>query len=174
MSLQEQLELRIEREISNQMDTILEKVNRIAKKFSIDNKDEKSPFKNVLAVATDSSSSLEVIKNYIRYQIGRKDSSLIWKSLVEEDMFAIALVKELNKLNEDVTKILQKLRKNIPKNNPLESYLTDTQNRERIERNIHLKIAQLYLGYLAREHTAMVGEKKEREKREKKREKTKV
>ena len=160
LSLQEQLELRIEREISNQMDAIIEKVNRIAKKFSIATKDKKSPFKNVLAVATDSSSSLEVIKNYIRYQIGRKDSSPIWKILNEEDMFAIALVKELDKLNEDVTKILQKMRKNIPKSNPLESYLTDTQNRERIERNIHLKIAQLYLGYLAREHTAMVGEKK--------------
>jgi hypothetical protein len=80
LSLQEQLELRIEREISNQMDAIIEKVNRIAKKFSIAKQDKKSPFKNVLAVATDSSSSLEVIKNYIRYQIGRKDSSPIWKA----------------------------------------------------------------------------------------------
>lgn len=159
LSLQEQLELRIEREISNQMDAIIEKVNRIAKKFSIATKDKKSPFKNVLAVATDSSSSLEVIKNYIRYQIGRKDSSPIWKIFNEQDMFAIALVKELDNLNEDVTKILQKLRRNIPKSNPLESYLTDSQNREKIERNIHLKIAQLYLGYLAREHTAMVGER---------------
>jgi hypothetical protein len=71
----------------------------------------------------------------------------------------MALVKELENLNEDVTKILQRLRKAIPKSNPLESYLTDSLNREKIERNIHLKIAQLYLGYLAREHTAMVGEK---------------
>jgi hypothetical protein len=160
LSLQEQLELRIEREISNQMDAIIEKVNRIAKKFSIANKDEKSPFKNVLAVATDSSSSLEVIKNYIRYQIGRKDSSPIWKAPNGQELFAMALVKELDHLNEDVKKILQRLRKAIPKSNPLEYYLTDTQTRDQIERNIHLKIAQLYLGYLAREHTAMVAEKK--------------
>lgn len=159
LSLQEQLELRIEREISNQMDAIIKKVNRIAKKFSIASKDKKSPFKNVLAVATDSSSSLEVIKNYIRYQIGRKDSSPIWKTPNDQELFAMALVKELDNLNEDVTKILQRLRKAIPKSNPLESYLTDSLNREKIERNIHLKIAQLYLGYLAREHTAMVGEK---------------
>lgn len=158
-SLQEQLELRIERQISYQMDAIIEKVNKIAKKFSIASKDKKSPFKNVLAVATDSSSSLEVIKNYIRYQIGRKDSSPIWKSLNEQEKFAMALVKELENLNEDVKKILQRLRKAIPKSNPLEYYLTDTQTRDRIEKNIHLKIAQLYLGYLAREHTAMVGEK---------------
>jgi hypothetical protein len=162
LSLQEQLELRIEREISNQMDAIIEKVNRIAKKFSIAKEDKKSPFKNVLAVATDSSSSLEVIKNYIRYQIGRKDSSPIWKIPKEQELFAMALVKELENLNEDVTKILQRLRKAIPKSNPLESYLTDSLNREKIERNIHLKIAQLYLGYLAREHTAMVGEDKEK------------
>jgi len=160
LSLQEQLELRIEREISNQMDAIIEKVNRIAKKFSIANKDKKSPFKNVLAVATDSSSSLEVIKNYIRYQIGRKDSSPIWKAANDQELFAMALVKELENLNEDVKKILQRLRKAIPKSNPLEYYLTDPQTRDQIERNIHLKIAQLYLGYLAREHTAMVGEKK--------------
>jgi len=159
LSLQEQLELRIEREISNQMDAIIQKVNRIAKKFSIASKDKKSPFKNVLAVATDSSSSLEVIKNYIRYQIGRKDSSPIWKAPKDQELFAMALVKELENLNDDVTKILQRLRKAIPKSNPLESYLTDSLNREKIERNIHLKIAQLYLGYLAREHTAMVGEK---------------
>jgi hypothetical protein len=159
LSLQEQLELRIEREISNQMDAIIKKVNRIAKNFSIASKDKKSPFKNVLAVATDSSSSLEVIKNYIRYQIGRKDSSPIWKTTKDQELFAMALVKELEKLNEDVTKILQRLRKAIPKSNPLESYLTDSLNREKIERNIHLKIAQLYLGYLAREHTAIVGEK---------------
>lgn len=160
LSLQEQLELRIERQISNQMDAIIEKVNRIAKKFSIANQDEKSPFKNVLAVATDSSSSLEVIKNYIRYQIGRKDSSPIWKIRKDQELFAMALVKEVENLNEDVTKILQRLRKAIPKSNPLESYLTDSQNRDKIERNIHLTIAQLYLGYLAREHIAMLGEKK--------------
>jgi hypothetical protein len=141
LSLQEQLELRIEREISNQMDAIIEKVNRIAKKFSIAKEDKKSPFKNVL---------------------GRKDSSPIWKIPKEQELFAMALVKELENLNEDVTKILQRLRKAIPKSNPLESYLTDSLNREKIERNIHLKIAQLYLGYLAREHTAMVGEDKEK------------
>lgn len=158
LSLQEQLELRIEREISKQMDEIIQKVNRIAKNFSIASQDKKSPFKNVLAVATDSSSSLEVIKNYIRYQVGRKDSSPIWKELNEKEKFAMALVKELDNLNDDVEKILQRLRKAIPKSNPLESYLTDSQNREKIKKNIHLKIAQLYLGYLAREHTAMVGE----------------
>jgi hypothetical protein len=160
LSLEEQLELRIEREISNQMDEIIKNVNSLAKKFSIDSEDKKSPFKNVLAVATDTSSSLEVIKNYIRYQVGRKDASPIWKSGNKQELFAMALVKELENLNEEVKKILQRLRKAIPKSNPLESYLTDSQNRERIERKIHLKIAQLYLGYLAREHTAMVGEKK--------------
>lgn len=159
ISLKEQLELRIEREISNQMDEVIKKIKTLAEKFSIASKDKKSPFKNVLAVATDSSSSLEVIKNYIRYQVGRKDSSPIWKSAKEQEIFAMELVKELENLNDDVKKIVQRLRKAIPKSNPLESYLTDSQNREKIERNIHLKIAQLYLGYLAREHTAMVGEK---------------
>jgi hypothetical protein len=38
LSLQEQLELRIEREISNQMDAIIEKVNRIAKNSQLPTK----------------------------------------------------------------------------------------------------------------------------------------
>ncbi|MGF1498501.1 MAG: hypothetical protein ACFB8W_17005 [Elainellaceae cyanobacterium] len=34
-------------------------------------------------------------------------------------------------------------------------------NRGTLERSLHLELAQLYLGYLAREHTAQVGEKAE-------------
>jgi hypothetical protein len=41
----------------------------------------------------------------------------------------------------------------------LQPYLDNQQNREQLEKDIHLKLAQLYLGYLAREHTALVGEK---------------
>jgi hypothetical protein len=52
------------------------------------------------------------------------------------------------------------VRKSIPKENPLENYLTDTQNQAQFIKSIHLKLTRLYLGYLAREHTALVGEEK--------------
>jgi len=159
--LREQLALRLEREISNQMDELIgKKVIPIAKKFSIATKDKKSPFRNVLAVATESSSSLEVIKNYIRYQVGRKESSAIWKTSTDNELFAKAVVNDLNNLSQDAHQIVERLRRVISKGDSLEPYLEDNQNREKLEKNIHLKLAQLYLGYLAREHTASVGESK--------------
>lgn len=159
--LTEQLALRLEREISNQMDEVIgNKVKPISQKFSIASTDEKSPFRNVLAVATDSSSSLEVIKNYIRYQVGRKESSPIWKTSKDSELFAQAVVNDLQNLSQDAQEIVQRLRRAIPKGNSLEPYLEDNQNREKIKKELHLKLAQLYLGYLAREHTASVGESK--------------
>lgn len=159
--LREQLVLRIEREISRQMDEIIgAKILPIAKKFSIATKDKKSPFRNVLAVATESSSSLEVIKNYIRYQVGRKESSPIWKNSKDNELFAKAVVDDLNNLSQDAHEIVQRLRRAIPKGNSLEPYLEDNQNRDKLKKELHLKLAQLYLGYLAREHTALVGESK--------------
>jgi hypothetical protein len=45
--LTEQLALRLEREISNQMDELIgNKVKPISRKFSIASKDKKSPFRN--------------------------------------------------------------------------------------------------------------------------------
>ncbi|KAB8331436.1 hypothetical protein SD80_023270 [Scytonema tolypothrichoides VB-61278] len=156
--LQEQLALRIEKQISYQMDEVLGKVRKISRDFSIASKDKKSPFRNVLAVATDSGSSLEVIKNYIRYQVGRSGSSPIWTTLKDKELFAKAVVQDLDNLIQDAQAILTRIRKDIPKDHALEPYLEDNQNRERLKKDIHLKLVQLYLGYLAREHTALVGE----------------
>lgn len=157
-ALQEQLALRIERQISYQMDEILFKIQNIAKKFAIASKDKKSPFRNVVAVATDSSSSLEVIKNYIRYQVGRSSSSPIWKTSTDNKLFATAVVEDINSLSENAQKILTSIRKEIPNSNDLSPYLDKTQNQEQMKKYLHLKLTQLYLGYLAREHTASVGE----------------
>ncbi len=156
--LKEQLALRIEKETSKQMDEVIRKVNTISKEFDIASKDKKSPFRNVLAVATDSSSSLEVIKNYIRYQVGRSGSSPIWTSLKDKTLFAQAVVKELDGLNQDAQVILRRIREEVPKDHALEPYLENNENREHLKKEIHLKLVQLYLGYLAREHTASVGE----------------
>ena len=156
--LKEKLALRLEKEISNQMDEVIRKVTEISEKFSIASKDKRSPFRNVLAVATDSSSSLEVIKNYIRYQVGRSGSSPIWTTSKDKELFAAAVVKDLDNLIQDAQEILQRLRKDISKGNVLEPHIEDKQSQEQFKKDIHLKLTQLYLGYLARQHTALVGE----------------
>jgi len=159
--LEEQLEFRIQKAISEQMDNVLEKVSKIAHKFSIETRDKKSPFRNVLSVATESGSSIEIIKNFIKYQVGRSGSSPIWKTKQEKELFATAVISDINSLlTVDTEEILDNLRRNIKKNNQLNSFVDNPNNQKELKIKIHLKITQLYLGYLAREHTALLGEQK--------------
>ncbi len=214
----DRLALRIEREVQQQMDGILESIKKISTEYKIADKDKKSPFRNVLAVAVGSGSSLEIIKNYIRYQVGRGgNASPIWSLRREENqrLFAQELVSELDNLSTDVIQILDRVRKsliepsqetqdaasgeiledatlgsaNLPQFEPTDdetkesladnsfsekkdlvdklpsdqekllSYLDDEDNQKTIRKSLHLELVQLYLGYLAREHTAQVGEK---------------
>ncbi|MEH2295169.1 hypothetical protein [Nostoc sp.] len=156
--LKEQLALRVEKGITNQIDEIIRKMVEISKRFAIAGKDEKSPFRNVLGVSVDSSSSIEVIKNYIRYQIGRRGSSPIWTTSKDKEIFAVALVKELDDLKQDAESIVKNVQKGIAKGHDLESYIEESNNRHQLTKQIHMKLVQLYLGYLAREHTASIGE----------------
>ncbi|MGD1804653.1 hypothetical protein ACP6PL_04320 [Dapis sp. BLCC M126] len=142
------------------MDDIIEAIQKIANDFSIAQKDKKSPFRNVLAAATETGTSIEIIKNYIRYQVGRSGSSPIWKEKENQKLFASAVVEQIDSLLEKAEDILKIIRKNTSKGNPINDYLENLENRELYKKNLHLKLTQLYLGYLAREHTASVGENK--------------
>jgi uncharacterized protein YerC len=99
--LQEQLTLRTELEISRQMDDIILEIKGISKRFSIASEDPKSPFKNVLAAATESNASIESIKSYIRYQVGRSGTSRIWKLSKDKKLFATAVVEHIDNLIQD-------------------------------------------------------------------------
>lgn len=214
----DQLTLRIGQEIRQQMDSILENINKIATEYKIADEDKKSPFRNVLAVAVEPSSSLEIIKNYIRYQVGRgSNASPIWslRGGKDQKLFAQELVNALDNLSEDVDQILARVRESLTKlsekditdlagdlseneslasgepsqeesiseektdirfeetieqkdldsesslgQNDLLNYLTEDSIWKALKRSLHLELAQLYLGYIAREHTAQVGEKK--------------
>ena len=157
IELDKQLIFRIEREFNQQMDDIIKRMQQMAENFRIAEADKKSPFRNVLSVANEPSSSLEVIKNYIRYQVGRKDSSPVWKRTKDKKLFATAVVEQIDSLFNDVEEILQRVKKYLPDDSPLNSYLEDDQRRKELQKHFHLKAVQLYLGYLVREHTAQVG-----------------
>lgn len=225
IQLKDQLALRIENEVRQQMDDILGNIKQIAEKYGIADKDKKSPFRNVLAVSVEPSSSLEIIKNYIRYQVGRGgNASPIWSLKKDDNLFAKELVDALDNLSKDVDAILTRVeislgkpptpeldnaadevtednsaadsKDDLPKestaaemttNELLEeapsdqdtegqdaedktpepspgqkkllNYLANKDNRDTVKRSLHLELAQLYLGYLAREHIAQVGEK---------------
>ncbi len=158
--LTQQLEFRIQKAMTEQMDDVIKNIQKLAQRFSIATKDKKSPFRNVLSVAISSTSTVEVIKNFIKSQIGRSGGSPIWSTKNGNELFAIALVKEIEELDKYTQDVIKKVRKSIPKNNPLNHLVDNPDKQIELAKEIHLKLVQLYLGYLAREHTALVGEAK--------------
>lgn len=171
INVQEQLALRIDQGVSQQLDDVVLKVRSISKKFKIEEINERSPIKNVVTAATESVTSLEVIKNFIRYQAGRKTASEIWKLKDPENaksLFADEVVNNLNSLANNCKAILDAIESSISDSlevediskiekdrlKALDQYLQ--ANKSTIIQSLHLRLTRLYLGYLSREHTALV------------------
>lgn len=173
IGLEEQLALRLQQKLSQHLDQVITDIEEIAKQFDISSVKEKSPLKNVLSVAMDTSSSLGVIKVFILSQSGRKDSSPIWKlehnSAGKKTLFCQILVERLynlskvshqivSEIKEDVNEKLESLELDSLQRSNLESLKNYLQNKEQyIKQSLHLKLTQLYLGYLSRQHTALLG-----------------
>jgi hypothetical protein len=150
----EQLVLRIDQELRYQLDEIIQRLQKLAKEYNIGQKaDKRSPLRNILITSTDRTASVEVIKNQIRYQIGRKEGSEVWKIERNGVKFGEVIAQQLDALSQDAIEILKRIQETLPKDSLLQTYLNPKQlHREEVD--LHLKLAQLYLGYLVREHTA--------------------
>lgn len=141
-----QTNLKIEREIGLQMEEIIPNMQEFADSYNLSN--ERSPFRNVLNVATDPGSGIEVTKNYIRYQLGRRGANRMWQDTAGGDTtFATALVEKIDALATDAETILK-------------SVATDPEKEldEKQIQKVHLKLMQLYLGNLARYQAYLANE----------------
>ena len=122
------------------MEKLIPKMQKLAGNYNLADVREKSPFRNVLNVATESGSGIEVTKNYIRYQLGRSGANPMWRDTADRDeSFAVALVEEIEALSNDATAIVQSIKKEAE----LETDKEDIQR-------VHLRLMQLYLGNLSR------------------------
>lgn len=165
-TLENQLMLRINQATKSQLDQIIQDMQKMAENFDVKSVSERSPLRNVLNTAIDPMSSLEVIKNYIRYQTGRKSHSKIWDKKYNQQNFADAVIQGIDDLSTHIDKVLtnthQEIEQEIAALKPearrraqieeLKDYFQKHQSRLRQE--LHLNLTQLYLGYLSREHTA--------------------
>ena len=143
---EKQKNLKTEREISLQMEKLIPKMQELAESYNLRN--ERSPFRNVLNVATDPGSGIEVTKNYIRYQLGRSGANRMWSDTAGGNMsFAVALVKEIEALGKNAKDIVQLIG---------EDPTTDS-GKERTQQ-VHLRLMQLYLGNLARYQVFLANE----------------
>lgn len=145
-TVERQNNLKIEREISLQMENIIPKMQELANNYNL--RHERSPFRNVLNVATDPGSGIEVTKNYIRYQLGRSGANRMWSDTSGGDTsFAVALVSEIEALNKNAEDIVKKI--DVDPNSDI--------GKSQIQK-VHLRLLQLYLGNLARYQAFLANE----------------
>jgi hypothetical protein len=157
--LKEELMLRIDRELRYQMDSIIEQLGKLAREFDIGHEDtsKRSPLRNILLVASDPTSSLETIKTYMRYQAARDIKVLAVKR--QNRRFVDALILQLETLEKDAEAIFEEVQKSLPEKHSLKNY-SQTPEYKKDLKDLHLRLTQLYLGSLVREHTALVEEAK--------------
>ena len=117
-------------------------MRKFADRYNLGNVPQKSPLRNVLNVATESGSGIEITKNYILYQLGRKGSNPMWKykgskgdKASKKESFAVALVQEIEALAQNAEYLVQSI--------------CEDPTTEDIQ-SVHVRLMQLYLGNLAR------------------------
>lgn len=131
--------LLMEQQIGLEMETCIPDMQEMADNYKLGNVKERSPFRNVLDVATDPGSGIEVTKNFIRYQLGRRGANRMWSHTFEGENFAVALVREIDALRTISKTIVKKM------NEGLKTQLDDSW----LQR-VHYRLMQLYLGNLVR------------------------
>ena len=137
---EKQKNLKIDQKIGLQMETLIPKMQAFADSYDLAGVREKSPFRNVLNVATESGSGVEVTKNYIRYQLGRSGANRMWRETGNGgENFAVALVEEIKALAEDAKNIVQSIGED-----------PESDSGKEWVQQVHLRLMQLYLGNLAR------------------------
>lgn len=149
---EKQENLKIDQEIGKQIEILIPKMQKFAGSYDLADVREKSPFRNVLNVATESGSGVEVTKNYIRYQLGRSGANRMWSNTAGRDeSFAVALVKEIEALGKDAEDIVKKINEDPNKD------ADKNVDKDRIQQ-VHLRLMQLYLGNLARYQAFLANE----------------
>ena len=138
----EQSILKMEKAIRSQMETLIPEMQQMAKDHKLAG--ERAPFRNVLNVAVDPTSDVEVTKNYIRYQLGRgqkygREESPWRKTDSDGEKFGLTLVNTISGLNKNAKSVVEDMG---------EDPNTDS-GKYWLER-VHRRLMQLYLGHLVR------------------------
>ena len=127
-------ELEINRAIDDRLNELLRQMQKLLDDSRIwDSKMELSQIQNLLAVAYETN-SVEVVKNFIRYQIGRDGGGNSWRRRVGTGpTFGEQIVAELDRLQPIAATI-------VPQSGSSDAEVNQTW----------MKLTRLYLGYLRR------------------------
>ena len=149
--LNQQKILLMEKKIGLEMETLIPDMQKMAKNYKLGDVKERSPFRNVLDVATDPGSGIEVTKNFIRYQLGRRGANRMWKHPFAGENFAVALVREIDALRKVSKTIVENMGKCL-----------DTELDDSWLQRVHKRLMQLYLGNLVRYQVFLANKKEGR------------
>lgn len=133
--IDQQTNLKMEKAIRSQMETLIPEMQKMADNYNIAG--DKSPYRNVLNVAVDPASDVEVTKNFILYQLGRDQRSPWRKTDNEGEKLGLTLVDAIKKLDNNAKLVV----KNIGRNPETDKELVQ---------QAHRRLMQLYLGNLVR------------------------
>ncbi len=129
-------ELLLEQAITNQLDRLVRRASQTVLLLEGNQHMEVSQLRNLLSVAVGSR-SLQVVINFIRYQIARNAKA--WGSGPES--FGHQVIKDLREEVEQRTnEALQNIESNLPAGT----------NRDELRKRAFVRIMLLYLGYLNR------------------------
>lgn len=144
MSIKINEELALQAAIRQQMDIIVLAATETVQLLKPtdpkqDNVLEKNQIRNVLNVAEESQ-SVQVVANFIRYQIGRSGTGKGW----QHKGFGLQVVKDITEPNEPVRKALDALLAGLQEIVPVTPEL---------RARAHVELMRHYLGYLNRSFT---------------------
>ena len=148
--------LKMEKSICSQMEILIPEMQQIAKEYNLAG--ERSPFRNVLNVAVDPASDVEVTKNYILYQLGRgkkhgRDQESPWRKMGKENKsFGLTLVDIIKGLDSNAKQVVEKIGKD-----------PNTDSGKFWLQLAHRRLMQLYLGNLVRFQVYLTFEKESEE-----------
>ena len=144
--------LKMEKAIRSQMEVLIPKMREMADDYNLAG--ERSPFRNVLNVAVDPTSDVEITKNYILYQLGRgqrqgQDNESPWRKTGKGNKkFGLALVDTINGLDQNSKQVVENMGED-----------PNTDSGKRLLQLAHRRLMQLYLGNLIRYQVYLTFEK---------------
>lgn len=155
--MSQQTILKMEKAICLQMETLIPKMQEMADKYNIAG--DKSPYRNVLNVAVDPASDVEVTKNFILYQLGRDRRSPWRKTDSKGEKLGLALVEAIKRLDDNAKRVVKEIGEDM-----------DTESGQhwlqQAHRQAHRRLMQLYLGNLVRYQVYLTFRENERKARQ--------
>lgn len=128
MAIQHQVEL--------EMNSVIQRMTELVDKSSVAASNmEKTQLKNLLGVALETP-SVEVVKQYVLYQVGRDAKGSSWR----KDDFGKKLIKALDDLRSDAERITRQVHTNLGLANPTGGQVDETW----------MALVRAYLGQLNR------------------------